>query len=98
MLARTRSGWPIAATPGSQTSSARRTPRRLSSQPASPAAPGPYLMGVASSVKIDSCSWVAVIGLSSRRPPVDGSMLHVTDKLVVDLADAVGDSHVLVDD
>jgi FAD/FMN-containing dehydrogenase len=54
-------------------------------------------MGVASNVKIDSCSWAA-IGLSSCRPAVDGSMLHVTDKLVRDLADAVGDRHVLVDD
>ena len=46
-----------AATPGSVTSSARRTPSRLSSQPASATAPGPNLIGVASSVKIVSCSW-----------------------------------------
>ena len=61
MLRRTRSGWPVAATPGSVTSSARVTPRRLSSQPASAAAPGPNLIGVASSVKTDS--WSAFEGI-----------------------------------
>src|SRR6478735_8531534 len=40
MLARTRSGWPTAATPGSVINSARFTPSRLSSQPASAAAVG----------------------------------------------------------
>src|SRR4051812_32703616 len=42
------------ATPGSETSSARVTPRRCNSQPASCTAPGPNLIGVASSVKTDS--------------------------------------------
>src|SRR5690242_2688511 len=102
MLARMRSGWPMAATPGSVTSSARCTPRRLSSQPASAAAPGPYLMGVASSVKIVSCSRAAIVALllsSSPGAPVvlsgsDGSMLHVTDNLIAGLAAAVGERHV----
>jgi hypothetical protein len=40
--------------PGSVTSSARETPSRASSNPASATAPGPNLIGVASSVKIDS--------------------------------------------
>src|SRR5215218_5511140 len=91
MLARTRSGCPVAATPGSVTSSARRTPRRSSSQPASAAAPGPYLIGVASSVKTDSRSRAGVIA-------PDGSVPEVTDRLVDDLAAAVGDAHVLADD
>ena len=72
-----RSGWPMAATPGSVTSITRFTPRRLSSQPASAAAPGPNLMGVASSVKIVSWSRAAVIALllSVVSPWLDGSML-----------------------
>jgi hypothetical protein len=40
--------------PGSVTSSARDTPSRSSSQPASATAPGPNLIGVASRVKIAS--------------------------------------------
>src|SRR3954470_924625 len=55
-----RSGWPSARTPGSVTSSARLTPRRLSSQPASAAAPGPNLIGVASRVKTVSWSDAAI--------------------------------------
>src|SRR4029079_10313454 len=103
MPARTRSGWPMAATPGSVTSRARVTPRRLSSQPASAAAPGPYLMGVASSVKIDSCSRTAVMGLSCGAVvgPAglpEGSVRHVTDTLTAALSDAVGERHVLLDD
>src|SRR5918998_1343019 len=50
IAARTRSGCPAATTPGSVTSSARVTPSRASSQPASSAAPGPNLTGVAEHV------------------------------------------------
>src|SRR6476469_3089714 len=84
---RTRSGCPVAATPGSVTSSARFTPSRLSSQPASAAAPGPNLIGVASSVNTVSCLMA-------------GSMPHVTDSanLLAALRGAVGEAHVLVDD
>src|SRR4051812_22981476 len=79
---RTRSAWPSAATPGSVTSSARDTPRRLSSQPASATAPGPNFTGVASSVKTRSC-----IGRSvSRRMDLRGA-----------LAEVVGERHVLAD-
>src|SRR6187200_151073 len=85
IASRTRSGWPVAATPGSVTSSARRTPSRLSSQPASAAAPGPNLIGVASSVKTVSLL-------------IAGSMPHVTAELLRSLGDIVGDSHVLTDD
>src|SRR5215216_5744496 len=88
---RTRSGWPVAATPGSVTSSARRTPSRLSSQPASAAAPGPYFTGVASRVKIVSCS----VAMQLPSPAVAGSMLQVTDRLDAALADAVGPAHVV---
>src|SRR3954463_1857207 len=56
IASRTRPGWPWAATPGSVTSSTRLGPSRSSSQPASAAAPGPNLIGVASSVKIVSRS------------------------------------------
>src|SRR5512133_3471470 len=91
MLARTRSGWPMAATPGSVTSSARFTPSRLSSQPASAAAPGPNLIGVASWVKTDSRSLAGVMA-------ADGSVPGVPDRLLEDLAAAVGEAHVLVDD
>src|SRR4051812_27399286 len=56
IASRTRPGWPWAATPGSVTSSTRLVPSRSSSQPASAAAPGPNLIGVASSVKIVSRS------------------------------------------
>src|SRR3954469_22508994 len=56
IASRTRPGWPWAATPGSVTSSTRLVPSRLSSQPASAAAPGPNLIGVASRVKIVSRS------------------------------------------
>src|SRR5512133_2909069 len=91
MLARTRSGRPVAATPGSVTSSARRTPSRSSSQPASAAAPGPNLIGVASRVKIDSRSLPGVMA-------ADGSVPGVSDRLLEDLATAVGEAHVLVDD
>src|SRR3954469_3969685 len=63
---RTRSGCPVAATPGSVTSRARSTPSRLSSQPASATAPAPNLIGVASSV--NTVSWL-----------MPSSMPHVTD-------------------
>src|SRR3954463_8562928 len=56
IASRTPSGWPCAATPGSVTSRTRSTASRLSSQPASAAAPGPNLIGVASRVKIVSRS------------------------------------------
>src|SRR4051812_17613886 len=93
MAARTRSGCPVAATPGSVTSSARWTPRRESSHPASAAAPGPNLIGVASRVNTvsrpddmdPSCGTVA------------GSMPHTTDTLAGALRDAVGPAHVLDD-
>src|SRR3954470_24009087 len=52
----TASGCPVAATPGAVTSSARVPRSRWSSQPASAAAPGPNLIGVASRVKIVSRS------------------------------------------
>src|SRR5688500_1258883 len=81
----TRSGCPVAATPGSVTSSARRTPRRLSSQPASAAAPDPNLIGVASSVNTVSLLMA-------------GSMPHVTTEFLRSLRDVVGDTHVLVED
>src|SRR5918995_308901 len=81
----TRSGWPVAATPGSVTSSARRTPSRLSSQPASAAAPGPNLIGVASSVNTVSLRMA-------------GSMPHVTRDFLRSLREIVGDAHVLLDD
>src|ERR1700709_1903041 len=96
MLRRTRSGWPVAATPGSVTSSARVTPRRLSSQPASAAAPGPNLIGVASSGKTDSCSRVALIVRSYPRG--DASVPGVTNRLVQELAATLGSAHVLADD
>src|SRR3954466_16359290 len=72
----TRSWWPRAATPGSVTSSARLTPRRLSSQPASSTAPVPNLIGVASSVK--TVSWCAMrpacpIGHLARLGPMPES-------------------------
>src|SRR5829696_8193082 len=85
MDARIRSGCPVAATPGSVTSNARRTPSRLSSQPASAAAPGPNLIGVASSVKIVSLL-------------IAGSMPHVTAELLRILGAIVGGPHVLTDD
>src|SRR5215217_5172372 len=85
MLARIRSGWPVAATPGSVTSRARRTPNRLSSQPASAAAPGPNLIGVASSVKTVSLLMV-------------GSMPHVIGTLLSSLGAVVGPAQVLTDD
>jgi FAD/FMN-containing dehydrogenase len=49
------------------------------------------LIGVASSVKTDSRSGAGVIA-------AEGSVPRVTDRLVKDLADAVGDAHVLADD
>src|SRR5215207_691886 len=85
IASRTRSGCPVAATPGSVTSSARRTPNRFSSQPASAAAPGPNLIGVASSVKTVSLLMA-------------GSMPHVTAGLPPSLRAAVGRAHVLTDD
>src|SRR5215208_4429613 len=85
IASRTRSGCPVAATPGSVTSSARRTPNRFSSQPASAAAPGPNLIGVASSVKTVSLLMA-------------GSMPHVTAGLPPSLRAAVGHAHLLVDD
>src|SRR5215217_2029581 len=82
----TRSGCPVAATPGSVTRSARVTPRRLSSQPASATAPGPNLIGVASSV--NTVSWL-----------MPSSMPHVTGTAAMqDLTPVVGVAHVLVDD
>src|SRR6476469_4596807 len=60
MISLIRSGWPRARTPGSVTSITRPTPSRLSSQPASSAAPGPNLIGVASRVKTVSCSDAAI--------------------------------------
>ena len=66
IVARTRSGWPVAATPGSVTSSARVTPSRASSQPASAAAPGPNFTGVASSVKIVSFGTAGSIAHRAR--------------------------------
>jgi len=83
----------VAATPGSVTSSARRTPRRLSSQPASADAPGPNLIGVASRVKtvsrpVDMRSSCGTVSLSS--------MPHAT--LIEQLRDALGPGHVLTDD
>src|SRR4051812_38153216 len=80
----TRSGWPVAATPGSVTSKARATPSRLSSHPASATAPGPNLIGVASSV--NTVSWL-----------MPSSMPHVTG-IASRLAEVVGEAHVLVDD
>ena len=89
---RMRSGWPSAATPGSVTSIARLTPRRLSSQPASAAAPGPNLIGVASRVKTVSWSDAAMrlsprAGSGACRRPrlaggrkVAGSMPHATGR------------------
>src|SRR3954463_6945891 len=86
MAAFTRSGCPVAATPGSVTSSARVTPRRSSSQPASATAPGPNLIGVASSV--NTVSWL-----------MPSSMPHVTGNGgMQDLTPIVGVEHVLVDD
>src|SRR4051794_11389360 len=82
----TRSGWPVAATPGSVTRSTRVTPRRLSSQPASATAPGPNLIGVASSVK--TVSWLT----SSSVPHVTGN------GRLRDLTPVLGVGHVLVDD
>src|SRR3954452_14832175 len=78
-----RSGWPSAATPASVTSIARRTPRRLSSQPASSEAPGPNLTGVASSVKTRSCirRLACQVGMDLRSA----------------LAQIAGDGHVLAD-
>ena len=58
--------------PGSVTSSARVTPRRLSSQPASAAAPGPNLIGVASRVKTDS--WSRSRSSVRHAPRADGSV------------------------
>src|SRR4051794_9061177 len=79
-----RSGWPSAATPGSVTSSARRTPSRASSQPASAEEPGPNFTGVASSVK--TCSRIAPPRVSRRM------------ELRSALAEIVGERHVLADD
>src|SRR5690349_12083066 len=91
MLARMRSGWPMAATPGSVTSSARLTPSRSSSQPAAAAAAGPHLIGVASRVKTDSRSLARAIA-------ADGSVPGVSDRLTEALAARVGAPHVLADD
>src|SRR3954447_14344146 len=93
MAARTRSGWPVAATPGSVTSSARRTPRRDSSHPASAAAPGPNLIGVASRVNTVS----RPDDIASSCGTVVSSMPHTTDTLASALRDAVGAAHVLDD-
>src|SRR3954453_5383547 len=78
-----RSGWPSAATPGSVTSSARRTPRRASSQPASAAAPGPNFTGVASSVNTRS----RIVRLAC----------HVAMDVQLALEDIAGNPHVLTD-
>src|SRR4051795_3373110 len=82
MLALMRSGWPSCATPGSVTRRARLTPRRLSSQPASSTAPGPNLIGVASSVK--TVSWCAMrpacpIGHLARLGPMPESFCTAGD-------------------
>src|SRR5919202_5461374 len=53
---RMRGVMPAATTPGSETSITRLTPIRLTSQPTSSAAPGPYFRGVASIVKMVSRS------------------------------------------
>src|SRR4051812_28689713 len=88
IAARTRSGWPAAATPGSVTSSARRTPRRASSQPASSAAPAPNLIGVASTVK--TVSWSGAGGMRD-------SVSYETVPFLDDLRSLVGADHVLTD-
>src|SRR3954470_16103797 len=93
MAARTRSGWPVAATPGSVTSSARVTPRRESSQPASAAAPGPNLIGVASRVNTVS----RPDDIASSCGTVGSSMSHATDPLARALRDVAGPAHVLAD-
>src|SRR5689334_3499905 len=80
---RTRSAIPSSATPGSVTSSARRTRRRWSSQPASATAPGPNLIGVASSVNTVSRTWI----------PLPATM--AADTLASRLRDIVGAGHVL---
>src|SRR5256885_2117191 len=82
IAAATRWGGPTAATRGSVTSSARRTPRRASSQPASAAAPGPNFTGVASSVNTRSRIAPSV----SRRMELRSA-----------LAAIAGDRHVLTD-
>src|SRR3954470_9682665 len=87
-----RSGWPRARTPGSVTRSARETPSRLSSQPASAAAPGPNLIGVASRVKTVSRP---VDMRSSCGTVLTSSMPHAT--LIEQLREAVGTEHVLTD-
>src|SRR4051812_26040611 len=92
IAARTRSGWPAAATPGSVTSSARETPSRLSSQPASAAAPGPNLIGIASRVKTVSRP---VDMRSSCGTVSSSSMPHST--LIEQLRAALGPAHVLTD-
>src|SRR5215213_5874914 len=98
IAARTRSGCPAAATPGSVTSSARRTSSRLSSQPASAAAPGPNLTGVASRVKTVS----RPVDMRSSCGTVACSMPHTTrsaepDDLAAALRDIVGPAHVLAE-
>src|SRR4051794_1779191 len=70
------------ATPGSETSSARVTPRRCNSHPASCTAPGPNLIGVASSVKTDSRA-------TSRFLPDDEA--GARDAVAVALGDVGGD-------
>src|SRR4051794_36468573 len=93
IAARTRSGWPVAATPGSVTSSARVTPRRESSQPASAAAAGPNLIGVASRANTVS----RPDDIASSCGTVPSSMSHATDPLARALRDVAGPAHVLGD-
>src|SRR4051794_7249634 len=101
MRSRTMSGWPNPRMFGSVTSSARLTPRRLSSHPASWAAPGPNLMGVASSVKI--VSWVgSAMSLPlalALVPPgyLAWAMAPANSDLPATLAEVVGPVHVLTD-
>ena len=72
--------------PGRSRAARGVTPSRLSSQPASAAAPGPNLIGVASSVK--TVSWLMA-----------GSVPHVTGDAAIARSDpGRGGAHVLVDD
>src|SRR3954464_8776710 len=93
MLSLIWSGWPSALTPGSVTRSARLTPRRLSSQPASAAAPGPNLIGVASRVK--TVSWLMPSGC--QRDAMDrAATCAVTGALdLVALEQLLSDHHAL---
>src|SRR5215211_7487608 len=74
---RTRGVIPAATTPGSETSITLPTPSRPTSQPTSSAAPGPYLRGVASIVKMVSlpdppfpCMVVRLLSREQRLTPL----------------------------